>query len=463
LADTADNWLTRHSALLKLLGRFAIVISAVIVLVFGVISLRSRPVAAGFTRVGGETLVETAVDASRFWLTIPQSVVTTPADASQQIMLEAAQCAMAHDAPLLFTSLDPTRERLVQATIGSWSQHAPATGAARFEVIKVLSQQDGTSCLPTGDPRYASRLSLFEIPNDPAQQSQLPRLPMACGTKKPRSATEGRHAQACVEQRQTLAPVVVFAAAISPWDAPDVAVGLAVAAHMATTGQKVSLAIVPRYLEADPQLEQQLREQHELITGGIVLGQTPTVPDDTRALLRQLLVSRDWLAQLVATLTPVGSLAVGILTLLGLGAVAAPDIAEQVVLVLESREESGKRTPRRKRRGGQNGGSLDMAREKKEPVPPAQGAAAQAQAGWIQELDGKRVTVWLRSGSAVNGVMMGLRIEDSALPVVRLADAKLSADRYGEPRQEAEFVLVPVERIDLIAVGVKDLPAASGQ
>ena len=78
-----------------------------------------KPVAAAFTRVGGATRVETALEASRFWLTPPQLVVETQTDASQ-LMLGAAQCAMAHDAPLLFTSSDPTRQRLVDATINDW-------------------------------------------------------------------------------------------------------------------------------------------------------------------------------------------------------------------------------------------------------------------------------------------------------------------------------------------------------
>jgi hypothetical protein len=73
-------------------------------------------------------------------------------------------------------------------------------------------------------------------------------------------------------RRDTLAPVVVFAVArrfpVTRTAAypPDVAVGLALASHlaihMATASPKVSLVVVPRgYLEADPQLEQQLRDQ----------------------------------------------------------------------------------------------------------------------------------------------------------------------------------------------------------
>jgi hypothetical protein len=95
------------------LGKFVVFLVALAGLLVGFWLLwgvwRARPVAAAFTRVGGPTRVETAVEASRFWLTPPQRVVTTPADAGQGIMWGAARCAMFHDAPLLFTSPDPKR------------------------------------------------------------------------------------------------------------------------------------------------------------------------------------------------------------------------------------------------------------------------------------------------------------------------------------------------------------------
>ena len=65
----------------------------------------------------------------------------TQTDASQQIMLGAAQCAMAHDAPLLFTSSDPTRKQLVNATINDWQKIG--TGKfARPEVIPIHIRRD---------------------------------------------------------------------------------------------------------------------------------------------------------------------------------------------------------------------------------------------------------------------------------------------------------------------------------
>jgi hypothetical protein len=216
-------------ALSKSPGKWVVFLAALGVLVIGLVLLRyvwhGKPVAAAFTRVGGETHVETAVEASRFWLTSPQVVVTTQADADQQIMLGAAHCAMVHDAPLLFTSRDPKRQRLVYATINNWRNNATTKRPARLEVINVRSQRDVTRCLANGDPADINGLSTLAVPHP---LLQLPEIPT----------------------RQTLAPVVVFAAAWEPGFLPDVAVGLALGAHMATPYHAVSLVVVPRYLDS---------------------------------------------------------------------------------------------------------------------------------------------------------------------------------------------------------------------
>jgi hypothetical protein len=272
-----------------------------------------KPAAAAFSRVGGTTRVETALEASRFWLTPPRLVVETQAHASQQIMLGAARCAMAHDAPLLFTSPEPRLQQLVDATIDDWRnvetthpewitinrqrdiRRAIETTLPEFrpiqyvpEVITINNQPEVTQCLGNGDPAGVDGVSTLDVSN--------PIIPLP----------------AQVPPRQTLSPVVVFAAAIEPGDPPDVAVGLALAAHLArANGEKVSLVVVPHYLESDPELEHKVQSQHEQVTGGVVLGETPTVPEDTRVLLRELLTSTDRqgvAAQVQANLGSVGSL-----------------------------------------------------------------------------------------------------------------------------------------------------------
>jgi hypothetical protein len=197
-------------------------------------------------------------------------------------MLGAAQCAVAHDAPLLFTSRDPKRQRRVDAKINDWRKIETPKGLARPEVSVIHSQHDlwrpiettlpklitirtprnVTHCLRKRHLADIARLSTLEVPNPLFRFSDVP-------------------------PQQTLAPVVVFAAAIQPGHPPDVAVGLALAAHMASANrEKVSLVVVPHYLESDLELENKLQSQHKPVTGGVVLGQTPTVPED-RACLRR--------------------------------------------------------------------------------------------------------------------------------------------------------------------------------
>ena len=223
------------------------------------------PVAAAFTRVGGATRVETSLEASRFWLTPPQCVVETQA-ADAATMFAAARYAVKYDAPLLFTSGNAERNKLVSAKVAAWKS---VSGDNKSPVIITFTTPNDRShsCRTRPDPANINGVSTLKVPNQPLRL---------------------RH----VTARDTLAPVVVFAAAVEPGNPSDVAVGLALAAHMAEANhEKVSLVVIPHYLESDRELENTLESQHELVTGGVVLGETPTVPEDTRVLLRQLLTS----------------------------------------------------------------------------------------------------------------------------------------------------------------------------
>ena len=75
-------------------GNWVVFLAALAALGVGLLLLwydwRGTPVAAAFTRVGGPTRVETAVDASRFWLTPPQCIEEISADADQAMMFKAA-------------------------------------------------------------------------------------------------------------------------------------------------------------------------------------------------------------------------------------------------------------------------------------------------------------------------------------------------------------------------------------
>jgi hypothetical protein len=251
---------------------------------------KGQPVAATFTRVGGPTRIETAVEASRFWRTplAPESrIVTTPAYESQDVLWRAAKCAARHNYPLLFTSLKqkrplkPRQKRLVDAAI------LRLAGRSRFRTVRlrVMRSSDVDRCLSSGlksshvDRCLRGTSKQWRGLKIPSYPSLL--LPKLGRPKK-------------------LAPVVVFAARKARTDPPDVAVGLVLAAHMAhvrcinkTEDQTVSLVVVPRYLEAGPRLEGLLRDQQEAVKSGLVLGQTKVFSEDTRALVRQLLTSPD--------------------------------------------------------------------------------------------------------------------------------------------------------------------------
>lgn len=454
---TGTGWKGEHT-----LRRWIIIIGAslAIAATLGVLALaihllianwRGRPVAAAFTRVAGATRVETAVAASRFWLTPPQLVVTTSADASQQVMWWAAHCAMLHDAPLLFTSPDRRRQQLVDATIKRWRREATPKHTAPH-VIEVRDVQDEARCLASGHRADISGLSTPYIPDRP--------LPLRI-----------------IPVQATLAPVVVFAAAKAPGDPPDVAIGMALAAHMATPDRPVSLVVVPRYLGADPELASYLRNQRELVQGGIALGRARVLPGDTSTLLRQLLTAanrQDFWSQLQADLGTLGSLIAALLALLGLGAATtalALAIRHQVNLL----REPGGRAPDARTGGRTVVGPLRRIWPRDKSAAPEAPEAQQAPAAteepnWftaLEDVERGRVTVVLRSGWQVTGDFKGrhapgegqdpaniragtvVRLDNAILELSEMKLACLGEEEKPRPK-DVEFVLVQVGDIELI-------------
>lgn len=254
---------------------------AVVALVVGYQVWRSevkgQPVAAAFTRVGGRTRIETAVEASRFWrkaLPKKKSIVITRAYESPDVLWGAATCAALNKVPLLFTELTQKRhlnwrqKRVVDTAVDRLRGSRSRTNAEHT----VFTTRQVDEC----QREYKSNKWWSHHKRIPFDPLLLPGF----------------------KQQRTLAPVVVFATRKAPENAPDVAVGLALAAHMAQVrrenkapDQDVSLVVVPSYLEAGPRLEDELREQPKLVKSGLVVGQTKVFSDDMRALLRQLLTS----------------------------------------------------------------------------------------------------------------------------------------------------------------------------
>lgn len=428
-------------------------IAALLVVVFGVLLLwgvwYGSPVAAPFTRVGGQTNVETAVDASHFWLTPPKFVVKTPATASQSMMLGAAQCAMDLRAPLLFTSQNNMRQQLVTETINAWHlrpkhiiMYTNLNQCLNSARAHPLTDIDGLSTLAVPYPLVAF----------PKGQPKIP-------------------------AQKKLAPTVVFAAALGPGFLPDIAVGMALAAHMASAQNPVSLVVVPRYLEADPKLEIQLEKQHQLISGGVVLGQTITVPDDTLALLRLLLTARNGhgaLAQLQDNLGSVGPVVAAIVALIGLG--AASRVGQQLYPVTVRIKPESPGPPPSPRwpppppwrwpgiRQLLRVGRVIMVFFSPGGRGGRLGGQQRALAGgyWQTALgETKNVTIWLRSGTKVAGTVENWYPDDkkqdkdrtgSVINVVlKLQDVTLTRQGSHEESATFEFMLVSVDDIELIA------------
>jgi hypothetical protein len=363
-------------------------------------------------------------------------------------MFRAAQYAMFHNAPLLFTP-QPTKQ-LDNAAVRRWNAAKPK-GSNLPNISTIENNSRSESC---DNLVGVSGLSTLKASN---QLFQLPRQ---------------------VAVRGNLAPVAVFAASKGPHDPPDVAVGLALAAHLAraahtpTTGPQVSLVVVPpRYLEADPQLETQLRDQRGLVQGGVVLGSTHILSEDTRTLLRQILTSTDKqgvLGEIRTNLGLVQPLMAALLALLGLGAAAAvaPELGKDIV-------EYGQRINKPKsiyagpdvveygqgtKKPESISGKGPVVTETKPGTPPGgETTAEQAPAvenEWLPALgDARRgdrpVTVWLRTGRVVTGKVDG---ERSTARVLRLYDA---GQLEPKPGYRADFLLVLFDDIELIGANVQ--------
>jgi hypothetical protein len=246
----------RNKRLERRLRRLAVGVAGATVLVAGflVVTTWSSPeVAANFTRVGGATRVETAVEAGRFWLEPPRRVFMTPATARRQVMLRAAECAMMHDAPVLFTSPTRQRQRKVDALRRRWeTQIAELKKPWRLVVTYVTTEYD--YCTPG---RATDRVRIL---TDNA--GLVPGVPS-------------------MTVEDDLESVVVFAASKTPRSPADVTVGVVLAAHLGTWfDRNVSLVILPRYIGADLRLDQQLRDQRDVVSRGVVVGKEGSIPED---------------------------------------------------------------------------------------------------------------------------------------------------------------------------------------
>ena len=200
---------------------------------------------------------------------------------------------MRHDArrTRLFTSPTRERQRKVNALRRRWQrQLAEQKPPRRLVVTYVTTEYD---CLPGRNPDGVRALT------DNAEL--VPDVPS-------------------VTAHDELATVVVFAASKTPTSPADVTVGLVLAAHLATSfDRNVSMVVLPRYIGSDLRLDQQLRDQRDVVSRGIVVGREGSIPEETRVVLRQILRSQDQLGRgerLRATFSDLGGLLTALLALL---------------------------------------------------------------------------------------------------------------------------------------------------
>jgi hypothetical protein len=342
-------------------------------------------------------------------------------------MFVAASCAIRHDWPLLFTK--PERQNAGRA-------EPPKPQPSR--AIPVLD----------GDVPKACRS---------AHQLEIKGLSALAGSDLP------PHFPRKVPTPTTLASGVVFAASKTPTDSPDVAVGLVLAAHLAHTGEKVSLVVVPRYLQADPQLESRLRNQSKLVKDGVLLGQAGILSADTQALLRQILRQQDRQGPLGAIQTNLGSLNTFVAALAALLALlfAAKQVPALKPAIVEGYErlmgpDNADNTPKERgrtvARGDGESGSKTLGELLE--VRPEEKAGTQ------------EVTVWLRSGLRVSGtvryngtnVVVATVSDVPGLTAFRLEGARVQ-DGTDHPEMEREGIaLVPVSEVAMIWVAGGEAP-----
>jgi hypothetical protein len=341
-------------------------------------------------------------------------------------MVKAAECAMADNAPLLFDAKDGTQPPILEQLFDSW-------GKAR-----------------TRKPAKGRHVRL-KLP--PCSGRPPPDLHTLTGNEEVLPTLMG------VTPKPELGKFVVFAASKDPsvprdfgstyegGDLPDVAVGLALAAHIARARPKlggVSLVVVPEYLEADPALENDLRAQTGEVLGGIVLGGPGRISEDTRTLLRQILrppAETGALAALQSSLGDTAGVIAAILALLvgGAAGIAAVDAVRNIV---DSKGEvivtsSGSDDQPKDGRTATDNTPFDI-RERGEPV----------------------INVYLSGGGKATGIYKG---EETfgGVAFMKLAAAKI-AEGGEEPPAVTETVVTLIPVANIAYTTMQQPPASSG-
>jgi hypothetical protein len=338
-------------------------------------------------------------------------------------MLAAARCAIWEDAPLLFTPSKGVVKHLIKQWGVSKTHHA---------IVKTIN---------------------------PNCYRLHPKTPPGLHTLTENEDVLPRDLRLKLTSRDTVEKFVVFAASkdpAAPWrsrgmekrDLPDVAVGVALAAHMARDHPKlggVSLVVVPEYLEADPALENNLRAQKGEVLGGVVLGGPGRISDDTRTLLRQILHPPDQTGVVGALRESLGDLAGVIAAILALlvGAAASAAAVGAARTVITERRPTGQK-------GEPMTDEKSDAPKVETGTQPGETGAPAFHENSVEPSDQPRVTVYLEDGRHVTGVYKGEK-KLGDVTFLKLADAQVVGLDQTNPAKAKEtgVTLVPVARIAL--------------
>jgi hypothetical protein len=327
--------------------------------------------ARDFARVGGQSRIETSIEAARFWST-PGPVVLAPFHATPQNMLGAGARAAELNAPLLLTPrsglpkalrnelerrtsgmrdgqscielFDPSLRRIlpgnlkarIRSRCPAATDGAPTTVAQPVHLVAL----DDTS--PLGPSDSPPQIRVWIRPQVPVQRCRanyvLERLRQQLLAKFWKVPPE--HGKLPCPLPET----VVFATAQKPFDLRDIAVATALAAHLSrTTAAQPVVVALPRYLEGEWHLERFLRDRGFTVSRGVVIGGPAAVSDDLRRLIRSVMPVPNAPALLQASSTLFEKLLLLVGLLLGVGAFgaaagavteAAPGVGNRIAGVL---------------------------------------------------------------------------------------------------------------------------------
>lgn len=396
------------------------------------IDLTPLPAQRPFTRVGGETRVETAIEVSRMWpMSSNQAFVPVRSAGGQEVYWSGAECAVWHEPgplPLLLgTNDEPRATAITRAAAYLGGRPVPAASCARTRRV-------------VGAPCEQSLWNVLEVPGD-TYPVRLPGWVPGC---------------------EQLHSTVIFAAVKSSRDAPDLAVALPLARQLSAPNRGVTVVVTPPYLEANPPLSRFLSQSEETVESGIILGSTTRIPEATQAQLADLLNRQEdaaWLQRLATGLGPFGTLLIALLTLLSGWKVAqaSTPIAEAVGIGMETRVkpffERGKDRSDDSGSDAERTSSPEASDEGGVSATPAMTLGESTPAGDVWDpasLNAQRVGLRLKSGEVVIGTLDVEPVDLASIRFLRVTDVRLERTRAGYSEEKLAILLVPWSEVLMV-------------